>query len=68
MDQRRLLPDENGRSVFDADFGVNEWHGTNAFIRDGEKVFRTYLINSRDGHGPVAAWMRSPSEWRVRSG
>ena len=22
---------------FDADFGVNEWHGTNAFIRDGEQ-------------------------------
>ena len=24
---------------FDADFGVNEWHGHNAFIRDGERVF-----------------------------
>ena len=22
---------------FDADFGVGEWHGTNVFIRDGEK-------------------------------
>src|SRR5439155_4044622 len=22
---------------FDADFGVDEWHGTNAFIRDGER-------------------------------
>ena len=21
---------------FDADFGVDEWHGTNAFIRDGD--------------------------------
>ncbi len=28
---------------FDADFGVNEWHGTNAFIRDGSSVFRTYF-------------------------
>ena len=27
---------------FDADFGVDEWHGTNAFIRDGGRVFRTY--------------------------
>jgi predicted dithiol-disulfide oxidoreductase (DUF899 family) len=39
---------------FDADFGVNEWHGHNAFIRDGERVFRTYFINSPrrrgDGH------------------
>lgn len=26
---------------FDADFGVDEWHGTNAFIRDGDRVFRT---------------------------
>jgi predicted dithiol-disulfide oxidoreductase (DUF899 family) len=26
---------------FDADFGVNDWHGTNAFIHDGDKVFRT---------------------------
>src|SRR6267142_4476279 len=24
---------------FDKDFGVNEWHGTNSFIRDGNKVF-----------------------------
>ena len=24
---------------FDKDFGVNEWHGTNAFIRDGERIF-----------------------------
>jgi predicted dithiol-disulfide oxidoreductase (DUF899 family) len=32
---------------FDADFGVDEWHGTNAFIRDGDRVFRTYFINAR---------------------
>src|SRR6202161_2482433 len=32
---------------FDTDFGVNEWHGHNAFIRDGGKVFRTYFINNR---------------------
>jgi predicted dithiol-disulfide oxidoreductase (DUF899 family) len=25
---------------FDVDFGVDEWHGTNAFIRDGDRVFR----------------------------
>jgi hypothetical protein len=22
---------------FDADFGVDEWHGTNAFIRDADR-------------------------------
>ena len=31
---------------FDADFGVGEWHGTNAFIRDGDRVFRTYFIDA----------------------
>src|SRR3954465_12871250 len=31
---------------FDADFGVGEWHGTNAFIRDGDRIFRTYFIKS----------------------
>jgi len=28
---------------FDKDFGVDEWHGTNAFIRDGDRVFRHLL-------------------------
>ncbi|HEY2103710.1 MAG TPA: DUF899 family protein, partial [Chthoniobacterales bacterium] len=32
---------------FDTDFGVDEWHGTNAFIHDGNGVFRTYFINDR---------------------
>ena len=32
---------------FDADFGVDEWHGTNVFFRDGERVFRTYFVNGR---------------------
>ena len=32
---------------FDADFGVDEWHGTNAFIRDGDEIFRTYFVNNR---------------------
>jgi predicted dithiol-disulfide oxidoreductase (DUF899 family) len=32
---------------FDADFGCDQWHGTNAFIRDGDRVFRTYFINNR---------------------
>ena len=25
---------------FDKDFDVDEWHGTNAFIRDGDRIFR----------------------------
>jgi predicted dithiol-disulfide oxidoreductase (DUF899 family) len=32
---------------FDLDHGVDEWHGTNAFIRDGDAVYRTYFVNNR---------------------
>ena len=32
---------------FDADFDVDEWHGTNVFIRDDDRVFRTYFVNGR---------------------
>ena len=41
---------------FDADFGVNEWHGTNAFIRDGDRVFRTYYINNRGDEALGNTW------------
>ena len=41
---------------FDADFGVDEWHGHNAFIRDGERVFRTYFINSRGDEAMGSTW------------
>jgi len=41
---------------FDTDFGVDEWHGTNAFIRDGERVFRTYFINSRGDEALGSTW------------
>ncbi|HYH49850.1 MAG TPA: DUF899 domain-containing protein [Acidimicrobiia bacterium] len=32
---------------FDADFDVDEWHGTNTFVRDGDRIFRTYFVNNR---------------------
>jgi predicted dithiol-disulfide oxidoreductase (DUF899 family) len=44
---------------FDKDFGVDEWHGTNAFIRggdDGERVFRTYFINNRGDEAMGSTW------------
>jgi predicted dithiol-disulfide oxidoreductase (DUF899 family) len=41
---------------FDADFGVDEWHGTNAFIRDGDKVYRTYFINNRGDEAMCSTW------------
>jgi len=41
---------------FDADFGVGEWHGHNVFFRDGEKIYRTYLINSRGDEAMGTVW------------
>ncbi|HEU4449749.1 MAG TPA: DUF899 domain-containing protein [Gaiellaceae bacterium] len=41
---------------FDADFGVGEWHGTNAFLRDGEKIYRTYFVNARGDEAMGSTW------------
>lgn len=41
---------------FDADFGVHEWHGHNAFIRDGDQVYRTYFINGRGDEAMGTVW------------
>ena len=41
---------------FDTDFGVDEWHGTNAFIRDGDRVFRTYFVNNRGDEALGSTW------------
>ena len=42
---------------FDIDFGVDQWHGTNAFIRDDDnKVFRTYFINNRGDEQMGNTW------------
>jgi predicted dithiol-disulfide oxidoreductase (DUF899 family) len=45
---------------FDVDFGVDEWHGHNAFIRltdeAGDRVFRTYFTNDRGDEAFVSTW------------
>ncbi|OHV05520.1 DUF899 domain-containing protein [Mycobacterium talmoniae] len=41
---------------FDTDFGVDQWHGTNAFIRDGDRVYRTYFINNRGDEALGNTW------------
>jgi predicted dithiol-disulfide oxidoreductase (DUF899 family) len=41
---------------FDADFGVDEWHGHNVFIRDGDRVLRTYFINARGDEAMGSTW------------
>ncbi|CAN7570662.1 DUF899 domain-containing protein [Phenylobacterium sp. LjRoot219] len=41
---------------FDADFGVDEWHGTNVFFREGERIFRTYFIDNRGDEQMGGVW------------
>jgi predicted dithiol-disulfide oxidoreductase (DUF899 family) len=41
---------------FDADFGVDDWHGTNAFYRDDDKIFRTYFIDKRGDEAMGGTW------------
>ena len=41
---------------FDKDFGIDEWHATNVFYRDGDKVFRTYVIDSRGDEQMGGTW------------
>ena len=42
---------------FDKDFGVDEWHGHNVFIRDDHgKTFRTYFVNNRGDEALGTVW------------
>ncbi|HEY6730112.1 MAG TPA: DUF899 domain-containing protein [Solirubrobacterales bacterium] len=41
---------------FDADFEVDEWHGTNAFLRDDDQVFRTYFVDQRGDEAMGSTW------------
>jgi predicted dithiol-disulfide oxidoreductase (DUF899 family) len=41
---------------FDKDFGVDQMHGTNAFLRDGDQIFRTYFINTRGDEAMGSTW------------
>ena len=41
---------------WDVDFGVDQWHGHNIFIRNGDQVFRTYFINSRGDEAMGTTW------------
>ena len=42
-----LIPWYTLTDDFDKDFGVDEWHGHNAFIREGDRIFRTYFTDGR---------------------
>jgi predicted dithiol-disulfide oxidoreductase (DUF899 family) len=41
---------------FDQDFGVDEWHGTNAFIRHDGRIYRTYFVNNRGDEQMGGTW------------
>jgi len=41
---------------FDKDFDVDEWHGHNAFIREGDRIYRTYFIDSRGDEAMGSTW------------
>jgi predicted dithiol-disulfide oxidoreductase (DUF899 family) len=41
---------------FDADFGVDEWHGTNVFLRDGDRIVRTYFVDNRGDEALGSTW------------
>jgi predicted dithiol-disulfide oxidoreductase (DUF899 family) len=42
--------------AFAADFDVDEWHGHNAFVRDGDEIFRTYFIDARGDEAMGSTW------------
>ena len=41
---------------FDADFGVDDWHGTNAFIHHDGRVYRTYFVDARGDEAMGSTW------------
>src|SRR6266436_8112388 len=51
-----LIPWYTITDDFDKDFGVDEWHGTNAFVRDGERIYRTYFVDLRGDEAMGSTW------------
>ena len=51
-----LIPWYTITDDFDKDFGVDEWHGHNAFIREGDRIFRTYFVDSRGDEHLGTTW------------
>jgi predicted dithiol-disulfide oxidoreductase (DUF899 family) len=51
-----LIPWYTLTDDFDSDFGVEDWHGTNAFVREGDGIFRTYFIDSRGDEAMGSTW------------
>jgi predicted dithiol-disulfide oxidoreductase (DUF899 family) len=41
---------------FDADFGVDEWHGHNVFLKQDEEITRTYFVDARGDEAIGTTW------------
>jgi predicted dithiol-disulfide oxidoreductase (DUF899 family) len=41
---------------FDRDFGIDEWHATNVFFREGDEITRTYVIDKRGDEMMGGTW------------
>ncbi len=51
-----LIPWYTITDDWDADFGVDQWHGHNVFIREGDQIFRTYFVDGRGDEGLGTTW------------
>jgi predicted dithiol-disulfide oxidoreductase (DUF899 family) len=53
----QLIPWYTITDDFDADFDVDQWHGTNAFYRDDDdRIYRTYFIDGRGDEALGSTW------------
>ncbi|MGZ5310096.1 MAG: DUF899 domain-containing protein [Solirubrobacterales bacterium] len=41
---------------FDKDFGVDQWHGHNVFLREGDRIYRTYWVHDRGDEALGSTW------------
>jgi predicted dithiol-disulfide oxidoreductase (DUF899 family) len=51
-----LIPWYEITDDFDKDFDVGQWHGTNAFIREDDRIFRTYFVDARGDEALGTTW------------
>ena len=51
-----LIPWYTITDDFDKDFDVNDWHGTNAFLRHDGQIFRTYFVDARGDEQMGSTW------------
>ncbi len=51
-----LIPWYTITDEWDTDHDVGEWHGTNAFLREGDEIYRTYFVDSRGDEAMGSTW------------